>query len=408
MRKDAFCFFFSLFLSRLADQVILFVVPLVVFKTTNSAAWAGLAFFAESLPRFLAFPVCGALCDRRSPVSLLRASQFYRAVACVAAIGLYLVFGGVHWLVVLSAVCGVLTTQGLMAREVIMPLVFKHYSYTRTLSYSQIADQSGLVLGPMVAAACLAWWPWHWVMMGVAAVFMLADAVVKVWIRLSPPVVARFEQQPGLWLQPLRTAAGHILRLAELRRIVVLAMGVNFVVGVTLATSAAMVTGEHHQTNAFYAGLQVAGAIATILVLFAIARLAIPLRVLGSASYTLIAAGGFLMALSASRWGYAAGFLLVIGFDKMFNVYMRSLRQQVIPPEDFGKTAGTLTLLNNAPQPLAGLLVGAWSGALGLPWVVFALTCAMVLFGAAALLVRRAAARAPAPRPLRCRPRRPT
>ena len=61
VRKDALCFFLSLFLSRLADQIILFVVPLVVFKTTDSAAWAGLAFFAESLPRFLSFPVCGAL-----------------------------------------------------------------------------------------------------------------------------------------------------------------------------------------------------------------------------------------------------------------------------------------------------------------------------------------------------------
>lgn len=389
MRKDAFFFFLSLFLSRLADQVILFVVPLVVFKTTNSAAWAGLAFFVESLPRFLSFPFCGALCDRMSPVSLLQVSQLCRAVACVAAISLYLAFGGLHWLVLLSAVCGVLTTQGVMAREVIMPQVFKHYSYTKTLSYSQIADQSGLVLGPVVAATCLGFWPWHYVMIGVAVMFMMADVVMKVWIRLSPVELVRFEQRPGFLLQPLRTAFWHILRLPELRRIVVLAMGVNFVVGVTLATSAAMVTGEHHQSNAFYAGLQTAGAIATILVLFMIARVAIPSRVLGIASYTLIAAGGLLTALSGSHWGYAAGFLLVVGFDKMFNVYMRSQRQKVIPPEDFGKTVGTLTLLNNAPQPLAGLLVGAWSSAVGLPWVVFTLTAAMVIFGAAALLLPR-------------------
>lgn len=43
--------------------------------------------------------------------------------------------------------CGVLTTQGIMAREVLMPHIFQHYSYTKTLSYSQIADQAGLVLG---------------------------------------------------------------------------------------------------------------------------------------------------------------------------------------------------------------------------------------------------------------------
>jgi len=391
MRKDAFCFFLSLFLSRLADQIILFVVPLVVFTSTQSAAWAGLAFFAESLPRFLSFPFCGALCDRKPPVRLLHVSQFYRALACVGAIGLHAAFGGLYWLVVLSAVCGVLTTQGVMAREVILPQAFGQYSYTRTLSYSQIADQSGLVLGPVVAAACLEFWHWSRVMIAVAVLFLLADAVMKLWLRLSPTAIRGFEQRPGRWLQPLRTALGHIVRLPELRRVVLLAMGVNFVMGATLASSAAMVIGLHRQSNAFYAGLQTAGAIATILVLLSIARTAIPLRWLGRVSYTVIIAGGLLCALAGSPWGYVAGFLLIVGFDKMFNVYMRSIRQKVIPPQDFGKTTGTATLLNNAPQPLAGLLVGAFSGSVGLPWVVFALVATMAGLG---IVAQRLAPRA--------------
>ncbi|MDN5402232.1 MAG: MFS transporter, partial [Pseudomonas sp.] len=78
MRKDYLAFFISLFLSRLADQVLLFIVPLIVFQTTQSVSWAGLAFFVESLPRYLAFPVCGALCDRFSPVRILHISQVYR------------------------------------------------------------------------------------------------------------------------------------------------------------------------------------------------------------------------------------------------------------------------------------------------------------------------------------------
>ena len=36
MRKDYLAFFISLFLSRLADQILLFIVPLVVFQTTSS------------------------------------------------------------------------------------------------------------------------------------------------------------------------------------------------------------------------------------------------------------------------------------------------------------------------------------------------------------------------------------
>lgn len=129
-------------------------MPLVVFQSTNSASWAGLAFFVESLPRFLAFPLCGALCDKFSPIRILHISQVYRALLCLLAVALYgnlrrhRLAGGV------VALCGVLTTQGIMAREVLMPYVFlQHYSYTKTLSYPQIADQTGLVLGAVGGAA---------------------------------------------------------------------------------------------------------------------------------------------------------------------------------------------------------------------------------------------------------------
>src|SRR5471030_1580317 len=183
VRKDYLAFFISPFLSRLADQILLFIVPLVVFKTTNSVSWAGLAFFVESLPRYLAFPICGALCDRFSPVRILHISQIYRAVACVVAVGMYGVFDGIYWLVILSALCGVLTTQGIMAREVLLPHIFKHYTYAKTLSYSQIADQTGLVLGPLVAALMLGVWAWHWVVLGVAGLFLLADLAMCVWQR---------------------------------------------------------------------------------------------------------------------------------------------------------------------------------------------------------------------------------
>ena len=75
-----------MFFARLADQMLLFLVPLVVFQTTQSAALSGLAFFIETLPRYLLFAVCGILCDRKSPVSLLVASQRFRLVTCVAGI----------------------------------------------------------------------------------------------------------------------------------------------------------------------------------------------------------------------------------------------------------------------------------------------------------------------------------
>lgn len=382
MRKDYLAFFISLFLSRLADQILLFIVPLVVFQTTNSASWAGLAFFIESLPRFLAFPLCGALCDKYSSIKILHISQVYRALLCVLAMALYGIFGGIGWVVVLSALCGVLTTQGIMAREVLMPHIFQHYSYTKTLSYSQIADQTGLVLGPLIAALMLEVWPWHWVVLWIAGLFLLADLSMLAWQRLSRITLEVFEQHQDIWLQPLRIAFGHIRSVAELKKIITLAVGVNLIVGVTLATSAAMVIGQYSAGKDNYAVLQAAGAVTTIVILFLLARIVLPLRVLGGVGYTMIATGAFISALSPNLLGYVLGFLLIVGFDKMFNVYMRTIRQRVIPSQDFGKTVGVITLLNNMSQPLAGLLVALLAAPLGTQNIILILAVLTTILGA--------------------------
>ncbi|MFL6608637.1 MAG: MFS transporter [Pseudomonas sp.] len=385
MRKDYLAFFISLFLSRLADQILLFIVPLVVFQTTQSASWAGLAFFIESLPRFLAFPLCGALCDKYSPIRILHISQVCRALLCLVAMVLYAMLGGIAWVVVLSALCGVLTTQGIMAREVLMPHIFQHYSYTKTLSYSQIADQTGLVLGPLLAALMLEVWAWHWVVLWIAGLFLLADLSMVAWQRLSRIALEVFEQHQDIWFQPLRIAFGHIHNQPELKKIILLAVGVNLIVGVTLATSAAMVIGEYSAGKDSYAGLQAAGAVTTIVILFFLARVALPLRILGGVGYSMIAAGAFVSALSPHLFGYVLGFLLIVGFDKMFNVYMRTIRQQVIPPQDFGKTVGVITLLNNLSQPLAGLLVALLASSLGTQNVILILAVLTTFLGAIAL-----------------------
>ena len=383
MRKDYLAFFVSLFFSRLADQILLFIVPLIVFQTTQSVSWAGLAFFVESLPRYLAFPVCGALCDRFSPVRILHISQVYRALACVVAVALYGLFDGIHWLVMLSALCGVLTTQGIMAREVVTPHVFQHYTYAKTLSYSQIADQSGLVLGPLLAALMLQVWAWPWVVLAIAALFVLADLAMLIWQRNTTVSLQSHEQHPGIWLQPLRTAFGHIRNLVELKRIIILAVGVNLIIGVTLATSAAMVTGQYAADKDAYALLQAAGALVTIGILFYLARSSLPLKVMGGLSYSMIAVGALITAVSPGVWAYAVGFLLVTGFDKMFNVYLRSTRQKVIPVQDFGKTVGVITLLNNLPQPLAGLMIAVLAAPLGTQTVILLLAGITALIGVA-------------------------
>lgn len=98
-----------------------------------------------------------------------------------------------------------------------------------------------------------------------------------------------------------------------------------------------MVIGQFSAGKDTYAGLQAASAVTTIVILFFLARVVLPLRVLGGVAYTMIAAGAFISALSPAMASYVLGFLLIVGFDKMFNVYIRSIRQRVIPPRTSAK-----------------------------------------------------------------------
>ena len=381
MRITDTAFFLSHFFARLADQMLLFLVPLVVFQTTQSASLSGLAFFIETLPRYLLFAVCGILCDRKSPVFLLVASQRLRLITCVAGIAGHELLGGIGWLVALSAICGILSTQGFLAREVMLPQIFRNHRFEKILSYSQLGDQLGMVTAPILAALLLGLWPWQIVVGVTALLFLLADLLLTWWHRAAKVELAPPETAKGSWLIPFTTALRHIWHLPGLKGATALAAGLNFVYGVTLATSAAMVTGYYGQSEQSYAFLQTAGAVATILILTFLAHVIFPLRAMGAIAYTAIFIGGLLTALGSSYWIYAAGFIFVLGFDKMFNVYIRSLRRKIIPLRDFGKTTGVIITLNNLSQPLAGLLVSVFSGAGHLGAVIGGISLVMGAIG---------------------------
>jgi hypothetical protein len=219
-----------------------------------------------------------------------------------------------------------------------------------------------------------------------AIIFVLADGAMSYWRRTTKVQLKPRETTQGNLIAAMKTALAHVVGLPGLRRLVIQAAGVNLVVGVTLASSAALVTGVHARTAGYYGALQTAGAVVTVLVLMGIAHVSVPLQKLGVAGFSLIVMGGLLTALSPGAWGYAVGYLLVIGFDKMFNIYLRSSRQRVIPAADYGKTTGVMTLLNNLTQPIAGLAIGTFATEWTAGRVILVLTVGMALLGCVSVL----------------------
>ena len=70
----------------------------------------------------------------------------------------------------------------------------------------------------------------------------------------------------------------------------------------TLASSAALFTGIHGQSDYAYGLLQAAGAVVTVFILMGIAHTSFPLKNLGFVGFTVIALGGLLTAIGAHLW----------------------------------------------------------------------------------------------------------
>lgn len=379
-RKPASLFFTSMFAARLADQFLLFVVPLVVYQTTQSVSLSGLAYAAETLPRVLFYPVCGVLSDRYSPLRLMQLSQIGRAVICVLGLIGFALFDGLGWVVGISAICGLLTTQGFMAREVLLPQIFASARFEKIQSVSQSVNQASIVLGPLLAATLFAISNWQTVVVVAAVLFAIAELSMMIWRHFNQTPIAATDENPS-WIAPFKTAFSHLISLPGLKRVIALTASVNLVFGITLATSAAMVTGLHGQSEEHYALLQTVGAAFTIIVLMLVGASRLSVGRIGLVSFAGVFLGGVLTAISPDYWLYMVGFAVVLGFDGMFNIYIRTVRQKIIPARDYGKTTGVIILFNNMTQPIAGLLVGLTGSLAQTSWLILVLSLVMLVSG---------------------------
>ncbi|MCJ8299052.1 MAG: hypothetical protein MJK13_08985 [Pseudomonadales bacterium] len=182
-------------------------------------------------------------------------------------------------------------------------------------------------------------------------------------------------------IQQLQRSLDFLLSNRKLLSVVGQTALVNLVFGAAMATAAAFVTGKFSLPVTSYGLLQMMGALTSIAVLSLTAMFVnkLGLKTIGYISFSCICFGD---ALGQNYWLFFIGFMIVLGFDGMFNVYIRTTRQALIPPSDYGKTTGVIIFFNNSTKPVAGLLIGAFSGWLSAETVIVALVLCCAGLGA--------------------------
>ncbi|MFG3404066.1 MFS transporter [Streptomyces sp. NPDC048142] len=356
-------------IAALGDQFLLFAIPLLAYKLTGSASQTGLIFLVEWLPRVIFLPVAGVLASRIRGYTLYVYSDFIRSGLAIASFALMYLMpaGNLITLCVLAAGMSLGGAQSHIALEATLPRFVPMNQMIRAQSIIQGTEQSSWVAGPALAALLASALPTTSLLVVIGAVYALTTLntlSLRRWLRTEKPTEGAEEL---LTVRLVITGIGEgisILRkLPAILGLVGLAMTVNLMVGVGMATSAATTSGIFHKPDKYYGILSSGVGVVGILAFFIVPKVAKRLKPFAAlmASYSLICLGGVGVGLANTFTEYAVSYAILLGTVGFFNVIMRTERVRRIPSEHFAKTIGIIALLNQLSLPAAGFVVALFA-----------------------------------------------
>lgn len=366
-------------LGLMAEQTVLFAVPLMVYQLTGSLRSSGLVFALEWLPALLAYPFAGVLADRFGGRTLLQWANVLRAGSLLLTLLLCSLAPtlAVWVLAANGALLSLLMAPVRMAVERTVPQLAPAEHLAHTQSLVQNMELLAQVLGPASAAA-LVLYSGKLALLGIAAMALLLAALC--WRRL-PDAHQSTAGQPILaalrlgWV--LLRANPPIVSLALLN------FSINLAFACVLSANAFVVSGVFHSADgAFGLMNSAAGALGLLnflLVPWLLTRVSV--HQLGALGFALLCVGLVCMGMATGVLGYGASFVLAMAGCTLFNVFNRTQRIKVIPRDHLGKVMGPFYLINMASYPLGGLLT-AWVGhSHGIQGLILALALLLCLPG---------------------------
>ncbi|MFI0976600.1 MFS transporter [Streptomyces sp. NPDC021093] len=352
--------------STVGDQLLQFAVPLIVYTATGSVSLAGLAFMVEWLPRLFSLPVAGLLTDRFGGRRVYTVADGLRAVACALTL-LALFRWPAHtfaWTAALMAVCAFCYAQAFIALESTVPDLVPEKDLAKAQSVLQVINSGAGVFGPALGGVLLIWIPPTHLLSVAGAMF----AVSALGVLALKGIGSQASRDAGAVRRSvsddLRVGVRSLTAKPVLLSLVGVSMVVNLMVGLAVATGAALTVGHFKQDDSVFASLQMAVGVLSIAAFVLMPWLLRRVSVyrIGAVAFVVSAVGGVLMGAAPTFPAYVLGYGLCIGLCGLFNVFIRLERLHWIEPEERGRVISLIVLLNQSTMPMAGLLVAVVGG----------------------------------------------
>jgi MFS family permease len=379
--RNLFVFWTGQVVSNFGDRVHWLVVGLLVIELTGSAFQTGLYYALTVIPEVLLGFFAGVVADRANRRALMASMDFVR-VALVATIPIMAATGTLrveylYGVVVALAICNVFFDT---ASGAFIPQIVPKADLPAANGALMLAVQSAMVMGPLaggflagtVGMANALWF---------TSVGYLVSAVSVLAVRTTQPApseTVRRRVRDDL-IAGMRYSMAH----AAVRAISLKSLGVNLGLGASITM--ALFHFRHNvglDTAAMGAAFGAAGAAAVAGSAVGAAlgqRLGIARA--GTFAQYLTVLGMVVLALVASFWGLAAGYVLVAFGVTVANVNYNALRQTVVADEMQGRAWAFERTVSLSSFPVGTLLAGGVAQ-LTSPQFVF-LAAATVVFIAA-------------------------
>ncbi|MGM3173010.1 MFS transporter [Dickeya lacustris] len=351
---------FFLALVFIADGLMVFLIPVMVYAETHSMSYSGLSYALWWLPRIVLIPALGSLIDRLGirPVSI--ASDATKAFGCLL---LCLVLNFADQPLTLSIAAGLLgacisigNAQTLTAMEKLIAL--RSQQLDRDANLLTRLDLLGMVFGPVIGMLL---YEYSFItLLYIAATLYLCNAYYFLTSRLftytSEYSHDNKENTAYLASNYLMTSLS-MLKRPFIILMILLAMGNNLFDGLVESSGAALIE-QYMGLSVKYFGFidlcaGVAGFLSTLLYASALKHLSRErLLALG---LIFIVASSLLLTRSLTQpvlfiSCYALG---IIGKVFTGNI-MRSLRLRLIPTDRLASVSSLIMMLNQSVLPLAG------------------------------------------------------
>ncbi|WP_280429705.1 MFS transporter [Nocardia brasiliensis] len=371
-------------LGLVAEQVVLFAVPLLIFHDTKQVSTLGFAFALEWAPALIAYPFAGLLADRDGGARLFTRVAVLRALILLTVVFVCVVQP--DWMVPAlmsgGAFLSLCVAPIRMSIERMVPQLAKDSQIATVQSLVQNMELLAMALGPALAIVAAAFLGKLWLLLVAAAAFGISALT---WLPLPRPQTRqRVEWAARKVLAELAIGWQLMVRIRPVLLLGILNFTINLVVGVLIVSNAALVTDVFEAPDSAYGLLNAAVGVTGLLNLLLMPALLrrVGVEPIGATGFWLMCVAFLIAALAPSYWIYAPAFVAMLVGDALYNIYNRTQRVKVIPGQHLGKVMGPFYLLNLLSYPIAGLLIGGLGATIGPQRLALWLGCLLCLFGA--------------------------